>query len=108
MKNDLISIKAKLKEASQEHVLMFWDELNESEQIALKNQIENINFNEIQNLYENSKKDEQFDKEAISPLNYFCSDEMSESEKDNYIHIGESIIRNSEVAVVSMAGGQRY
>ena len=49
-----------LKKYSQEHLLCLYDELNEEEKSKLIEQILNINFEEILNLYNNSMKDDNF------------------------------------------------
>jgi len=108
MESDIEEVKLKLKEADQEHVLWFWDELEQNEKERLKKQIESIDFIQIKKRYEDSKKDEPFDSKAISPLKYKNSIKMSNEEKQKYIKIGENTVKRGEMAVVSMAGGQRY
>lgn len=108
MENDLDKLKSKLKEVRQEHVLTFWNELELEEKEILKKQIESIDFVQIEKRYENSKKDEPFDINSISPIPYVNSLKMSQEEKKKYIEIGEEVIKKEELAVVSMAGGQRY
>ena len=44
----------KLKKYNQEHLLMFYDELDDSQKQKLLNQILSIDFNEILTLYKNS------------------------------------------------------
>ena len=105
MEIDLVSLKAKLKEVGQEHILAFWDELENNEKEYFAKQIENMDFMQIKELYEKSKKDEAFKIEDITPIPYINSLKMQNKEK--YIKIGENAIRKEEVAVISMAGGQR-
>ena len=108
MEVDLDSLKNKLKEAGQEHLVYFWDELEDGEKEILARQIEKIDFLQIKTLYENSKKDEELDINSISPIPYVNSLKMSDEEKHRHIQTGEEIIRDNQIAVVSMAGGQRY
>ena len=107
MEIDIDSLKAKLSDADQEHVLAFWDELENEEKKMLANQIENMNFVQIVKLFEDSKKDREFNIEDISPIPYINSLKMEDCEKAKYIKIGEKAIKDGDVAVVSMAGGQR-
>ena len=104
MEINLESLKAKLGDTGQEHVLAFWDELEEDEKEILVNQIENIDFVQIKKLYENSKKDGIFNIEEISPIPYVNSLKMTDEEKAQYIKIGEDAIKQGNVAAISMAG----
>ena len=56
-------------------------------------------------MYENSKKETIIDLATIEPMPYIKKEEV---DNEYYIKIGEEIIRNGEVAAISMAGGQRY
>lgn len=69
---DEILIKAKsiLKKYNQEHLLFFYDELNESQKKLLLEQILSINFEEIVSLYEHSMEESFEDLNNISPLPY--------------------------------------
>lgn len=104
MEINLENLKAKLGDTGQDHVLAFWDELEDDEKEILANQIENMDFTQIKNLYENSKKDKVFNIEDISPIPYVNSLKMTDEEKVQYINIGEDAIKQGNVAVVSMAG----
>ncbi|MBR6034341.1 MAG: hypothetical protein IKP28_06460 [Clostridia bacterium] len=107
MEEDIRELKAKLKEANQEHILDFWDELDEDEKESLVKQIQKTDFSKITERYEKSKEEEYFDINEISPLPYVNSNCMDQDQKEKYIKIGEEIIKRGEVAVISMAGGQR-
>lgn len=106
MEDKLKNAKDILKEYNQEHLLYFYDELSEEEKNMLINQILNIDFEKIINLYNNSKIDEDLSDVEISPLSHIEKDKISEKDLDYYIQIGEAIIRSNQVAVVTMAGGQ--
>lgn len=106
MEDKLKNAKDILKEYNQEHLLYFYDELSEEEKNMLINQILNIDFEKIINLYNNSKIDEDLSNVEISPLSHIEKDKISEKDLDYYIQIGKAIIRSNQVAVVTMAGGQ--
>lgn len=95
-----------LSKYNQEHLLAFYDELDENEKELLINQICRIDFKQIFDLYEASKTDEVIPTNHIEPLPYFDKSKLSKEELDNYISIGEAYIKSSEFAVVTMAGGQ--
>ena len=105
--DDKIKIaKEILKRYNQEHLLYFYNELSEEEKGKLINQILNINFEKIINLYNNSKKNEDISKFNISPLPHIEKDKLTQKELLYYKKIGETIIKANQVAVVTMAGGQ--
>ena len=90
----------------QEHLLNFYDELNNEEKQALVNQICSINFKQIFDLYEASKTDEIIPKNLIEPLNYTIKKDLSNNQISYYEQIGEEIIKNNKFGVVTLAGGQ--
>ena len=97
-----------LKKYHQEHLLYFYDELNTEEKETLVNQICNIDFEKIFNLYEASKSDELIPIKKLEPLKYTEKYKLSEDESTYFSSIGEAAIKNNKFAVVTMAGGQRY
>ena len=106
MEDKLKSAKEILKKYNQEHLLYFYNELSEKEKDILINQILHINFKKIINLYINSKKNEDLSNIEISPLPHIEKDKLTQNELTHYTQIGDSIIKNNQIAVVTMAGGQ--
>lgn len=106
MDDKLKKAKEILRKYNQEHLLYFYDELSEEEKNILINQILNIDFEKIINLYNNSKKIEDLSKVEILPLPHIEKNKLTEKEINYYTQIGEAIIKNNEIAVVTMAGGQ--
>ena len=105
--NDKLKIaKEILKKYNQEHLLYFYDELSEEEKDKLINQILNINFEKIINLYNNSKKNDDLKNIQISPLPHIEKDKLNEKDLKYYTQLGEAIIKNNQIAVITMAGGQ--
>ncbi len=103
--NYLKQAKNVLKKYNQEHLLDFYDEINEQEKENLLKEILNLKFDEILDLYEHSKINNN-SKYKLSPLQHIEKDKISDKEKEKYIKIGEDKIRQEEFAVVTMAGGQ--
>ena len=108
MVKNLKIAKEILKKYNQEHLLLFYDELNNDEKEFLINQICSINFENIFNLYEASKIDEIIPINTIEPLDYTEKYKLSKDESTYFSIIGEDIIKQNKFAVVTMAGGQRY
>lgn len=101
-------LKAKniLKKYNQEHLLNFYNELDDEQKEFLLNQILRIDFKQIFDLYEASKIDEVIPCNLIEPLHYFDKTKMTCDEINMYTQIGEEYIKRCEFAVVTMAGGQ--
>lgn len=95
-----------LHKYKQEHLLNCYKELNEENKERLLNQILNIDFDLIMQLYENTKKEVKFEKCNIEPISYVDKSKLSEIELEEYKKIGEKVIQNGNYAVVTMAGGQ--
>jgi len=91
---------------NQEHLLMFYDELDYDKKEKLLNQILNIDFDEILTLYKNSYIDEDLSNSKISPISYTIKENMDKMHSVYYTSIGEKIIKDGKFAVVTMAGGQ--
>lgn len=106
MLQDYESAKSILKKYNQEHLLNFYDELNNEEKIALINQIFHIDFNQIFDLYEASKTDEIIPHNVIEPLKYKVKNQLSQDEITYYEEISKDVFINNKYAVVTMAGGQ--
>lgn len=106
MIEDLKKAKEILKKYNQEHLLNFYDELNNEERDLLIKQICTIDFDKILNLYEASKTDEVIPTNLIEPLAYIDKSTLSTKDINMYTDIGSKYINENKFAVVTMAGGQ--
>ena len=95
-----------LKEYKQEHIIKLLKNLNEEKQKELIKQINSIDFHQIMELYNNTKKKIEFKESKIEPLKYLDKAELTNEQKNKFDELGEKAIRNGEYAVVTMAGGQ--
>ena len=102
---DLQIIKEELKKYGQEHLLYFYNELNEQEKNILINQIKNTDFNFLNNLYVNSYRDETIDSSRITPIEYYVKNSISEEDYNLFNKIGENIIKEGKIAIITLAGG---
>ena len=98
--------KAKLEKYGQEHILKSYERMNESDKDKLLDQISRIDFEKILDLYKNADKKPEIHNDKIEPAPYVDSLKLSESERDEYIKLGEKVIESGKLAVVTMAGGQ--
>ena len=95
-----------LKKYNQGYIIKLLKTLNEKQQSELIDQIEKIDFQQITELYNNTKREIQFKESKIEPLKYLDKKNLSEEQKRSFDEIGESIVKEGKYAVVTMAGGQ--
>lgn len=95
-----------LKKFNQEHLLNFYNELNDEEKENLLNQISSIDFNLMQNLYAQRNETPDTNK-RIENIETLKKDKLSKEEKEQLYKIGEEIIKNKQIAVCQMAGRTR-
>lgn len=88
-----------LNRYEQEHIKVKNDEL--------ANQILNIDFEQIQELYEHvNKRADSADIEEIEPVRAINPDKIDKDELDEYIKLGENAVKTGKFAIAIMAGGQ--
>lgn len=95
-----------LEKYGQEHLLSQYDKLSDIKKKELLNQILNIDFTQINNLYNQTTQQVQFNKDIIEPIKYIDKEALTMEDKKYYTTIGEQEIKNGKLAVVTMAGGQ--
>lgn len=105
MKCDIEAVKPKLKKYGQEHLLKFYDNLDENKKEKLLEQIENIDFELINSLYDATKGNAKKDNAKIEPIDFIDKYKLNDKYK-YYEEIGKKAIKAGELAVVTMAGGQ--
>ena len=106
MEDKLSEVKKILSKYNQEHLIQFYSELTEKQKSDLLNQILKIDFEEILNLYEESKLEVLNSTENIEPLDYSIKANFSKSEKKQLTSIGVKAIKSGKVGVITLAGGQ--
>jgi len=95
-----------LKKYNQEHILNNYEKLSEENKEKLLEQILSIDFAQINNLYEETKKVVSFANDKIEPIDFIDKSALSQEELNKYNTLGEEAIKNGKYAVVTMAGGQ--
>ena len=106
MKEKYEEVKEILNKYNQQHLLVNYDNLSESDKEKLLDQILGIDFKQILSLYENTKKEITFGESKIEPIPYVDKAKLSEKEYKEYEKLGTEVIKNGKYAVVTMAGGQ--
>ena len=106
MKNEEIKAIETLEKYKQYHILEHLKKLNDNDKKNLINQIQKIDFEEITNLYENTKIKREKREVKIQPLQTIIKKGIKQEQKDNYLNLGEQVIKQNKFAVVTLAGGQ--
>ena len=105
MSKNLGEIAALLKKYNQEQLLNGYEKLDEVKKKKLLEQIEAIDFNLINSLYESTKKEVKHQTDEITPIDYVDKYKLHDEYK-YYENIGKKAIREGKLAAVTMAGGQ--
>ena len=106
MESEYLKAKEILKKYNQEQLLLNYEKFNNEEKEYLLNQILNIDFELINNLYKNINIKKENKNEAIEPISYIDKNLLSNEEKEYYENIGIEEIKQEKLAAVTMAGGQ--
>lgn len=106
MEDKLSEVKKILSKYNQEHLIQFYSELTEKQKSDLLNQILKIDFEEILNLYEESKLEVLNSTENIEPLDYSIKADFTKSEKKQLTSLGVKAIKSGKIGVITLAGGQ--
>ena len=105
MNSTLEEAKGRLKKYNQEHLLNGFEKLDEKNKKILLDQILNIDFELVNNLYANTKKQNISSNDKIEPMDYLDKYKLNDKYK-YYENIGKQAIKNGKLAAVTMAGGQ--
>lgn len=105
MEYNIEEIKRKLKKYGQEHLLNFYDTLDEKKQEKLLEQIERIDFDLINSLYNKTKDGIKQEDADIEPIEFIDKYKLNDMYK-YYEDIGKKAIKSGKLAAVTMAGGQ--
>lgn len=95
-----------LKTYNQEHIINLLHKLENNEKQDLIKQIEQIDFHQISELYENTKKELEINENKIEKINYIDKQKLNSKELEELENIGDEVLKHGEYAVVTMAGGQ--
>ena len=96
----------KLQKYGQEQVLNRYKYLSDEKKEKLINQIKNIDFDQIKELFDITQKSVKKIDGEVSSINFVDKSKLSKEEYEKYYDIGSRIIKDGKYAVVTMAGGQ--
>ncbi|KAG6900512.1 hypothetical protein C0993_009465 [Termitomyces sp. T159_Od127] len=107
------TLRKRYQAAGQEHLFTFWSELSQEEQASLAAQLEALNIDRVNRIYEKAVGSESGAlsptslSATIEPLPKGASESVGTPEKDEeWRQIGLDAIARGEVGVLLMAGGQ--
>ena len=95
-----------LNSYNQTHIVNLLKKLDEVKKQELLKQIDKIDFGQIMELYDNTKKEIEIKENKIEAIGYLDKAKLTKEQKEEFDKLGEEVIRNGEYAVVTMAGGQ--
>ncbi len=99
-------MKKKLKEYDQLQILSNYERLDNQKKSELAEQVERIDFDQINKLYKTTKEEVSFENDIIEPISYIEKDKLTKEELEKYLNLGESAIKEGKYSIVTMAGGQ--
>ena len=105
MDTELEEVKDILKKYGQEHLLNHYNGLDEKKKEILLEQINEIDFELINKLYDSTKEQKTNTNDKITPINYLDKYKLHDQYK-YYESIGKKAIKEGKLAAVTMAGGQ--
>lgn len=105
-KNIEIEALDKLKKYNQEEIINILNILSEQEKNSLYNQIINLDFKQIDDLYTELTNKSKIAGEDIQVIKSINKDKLPKSELEKFDEIGRNIIKNGKYALVTMSGGQ--
>lgn len=95
-----------LQEHEQGEIIKLIDELDQERLKVVEQQIEKIDFEQLERIYKKAKKDDYIMEDKIENIDYVDLGKLDKDIKDYYKKIGEDVIKQNKYAVVTMAGGQ--
>jgi len=109
LKQELIT---SLKQHEQQHLIQFWDELNEIENSKLQSEIQKIDFNDLNENFLKTQEENKVLSKLDSCMKPIPSDlkgsyqDSTAEQLEGYESKGFKAIADGEVAVILLAGGQ--
>ena len=107
MEEKFEQVEKKLKKAGQEHLLKYYERIKDDKKKEnFLNSILTIDFDAINEIYLDSKKNITNKDFVIEPIKFIDKEKIDEKEYAEYEKLGKYIIKSGKLAVVTMAGGQ--
>ncbi|MFC1478410.1 UTP--glucose-1-phosphate uridylyltransferase [Candidatus Margulisiibacteriota bacterium] len=95
-----------LVEHQQDHILKYWNELSHSQQETFTSQIKSIDFNLLGRLYAQYKNAQKSPPAEFTPAETISVKTLSQSDIDDAINNGKTLLKENKTAILLVAGGQ--
>jgi len=95
-----------LKENNQEHIIKILDKMTVENQDKLMKQILDLDFKEVNNLYDELKNGYVEKLNTIEPIKYIEKVRLSDEARQEFEELGVQVIKDNKLAVLTVAGGQ--
>ena len=89
-----------LKKYGQEHLMQKYDELNELQKEELLDQIENIDFDLMKELYNQAKKPIDLENVTVEPIEHVDKSKLTVGERELYEKKGIEAIKYNKFAII--------
>ena len=96
----------KLNKYNQEEIIETLNILSDEEKEKIYEQIVELDFEQIDNLFNDLTAKEKVGTECIEEIVALNKDKLSVEELEKYNQLGEKVIKNNAYALVTMSGGQ--
>ena len=93
-KEKILKAEELLKVNKQENVLNFFKKLSEDKQIKLAEEIINLNFEQLNKLYAETKTEPEISEKKITHIKYVDEYKLSDEAQEKYTKLGEDVIKN--------------
>ena len=87
-----------LKSYNQNHIINLLKKLDEVKKQELIEQINRIDFEQIMELYDNTKKKIEIKENKIESIDYLDKAKLSNEQKEKFDKLGEEVIRTGRVS----------
>lgn len=104
MESNFEKVRKILKKYNQTHILAYFKNASEEQKQKLIEQILRIDFEELEELYYLAKKEIEIDVSKLEPIDVVIPERLPKEVLDEYIEIGEEIVKSQKLAVVILAG----
>lgn len=96
----------KLKEYEQTRTLKILEDIDEENRKKVIEQLKDINFPQLKELYNNIKEEAEVDVGELKPIKSLNPAKITKEEKEAFEEIGANVVRTNKFAVATMSGGQ--
>ena len=95
-----------LRKNNQKDILFMLEKMDDEKKEEISNQIVNLYFEQLNKLYKETKEKPEILEKKIEHIHYSDKYKLPKDKFEEYLIIGENVIKNGKYAVVTMAGGQ--